>query len=309
MTVPSRLRFLVFGLALLALGLACDTSATPTVPPATALADAAAGTATALAQAGTTNTPTTGTSVALTAPPAASETPAATATVTSEPSVTPSPIGVEVSPTPTTGTPVAATPDPNEAVGDIVYQDPLDGTGTWFWTFADDTAVFGIDAQTQQLKGTMLKAGAGWRFTVSPDTLRIGNQQVRVTVHPNTCADNDEYGLMFRGSVDAEFNYSMYLFTVRCSGQARFLLIRGTETTVLADWTAAPALHPGAPADNTLLVWMAGDEFRFYANDQYLFTARDSALTDGFYGLYMYDRTAGGETIYYEDLIARAVNR
>ena len=303
MTVPSRLRFLVFGLALLALGLACDTSATPTVPPATALADAAAGTATALAQAGTTNTP------LPTAPPAASETPFTTpttaATATGAPSLTPSPIAIEVSPTPN----VPATPDPNEAVGDIVYQDPLDGTGTWFWTFADDTAVFGIDAQTQQLKGTMLKAGAGWRFTVSPDTLRIGNQQVRVTVHPNTCADNDEYGLMFRGSVDAEFNYSMYLFTVRCSGQARFLLIRGTETTVLADWTAAPALHPGAPADNTLLVWMAGDEFRFYANDQYLFTARDSALTDGFYGLYMYDRTAGGETIYYEDLIARAVNR
>ena len=303
MTVPSRLRFLVFGLALLALGLACDTSAAPTVPPATALADAAAGPATALAQAGTTNTP------LPTAPPAASETPFTTpttaATATGAPSLTPSPIAIEVSPTPN----VPATPDPNEAVGDIVYQDPLDGTGTWFWTFADDTAVFGIDAQTQQLKGTMLKAGAGWRFTVSPDTLRIGNQQVRVTVHPNTCADNDEYGLMFRGSVDAEFNYSMYLFTVRCSGQARFLLIRGTETTVLADWTAAPALHPGAPADNTLLVWMAGDEFRFYANDQYLFTARDSALTDGFYGLYMYDRTAGGETIYYEDLIARAVNR
>ncbi|MCC7358510.1 MAG: hypothetical protein IT317_03485 [Anaerolineales bacterium] len=301
MTALPRLRLFVFGLALLALALACDTSAAPTVSPATALADAAAGTATALAQAGTTNTP------LPTAPPAASATVAASAT--SEPSVTPSPIGVEASVTPTTGTPVAATPDPNEVVGDIVYQDPLDGTGTWFWTFADDTAVFGIDAQTQQLKGTMLKAGNGWRFTVSPDTLRVGDQQVRVTMHTGACAENDEYGLMFRGSVDAEFNYSLYLFTVRCGGQARFLLIRGAETTVLADWTAAPALHPGAPADNTLLVWMAGDEFRFYANDQYLFTARDSALTEGFYGLYLYDRTAGGETIYYEDLIARAVNR
>jgi hypothetical protein len=207
-------------------------------------------------------------------------------------------------------TPAApATPDPNEAVGDIVYQDPLDGTGTWFWTFADDVAVFGIDSQRQQLKGTMLQTGKGWRFTVSPDTLRVGGQQVRVTAHSATCSDNDEYGLMFRGSVDAEFNYSMYLFTLRCSGAARFALIRGTETTVLADWTAAPTAQLGAPADNTLMVWMAGGEFRFYVNDQYVFTANDTSLTDGFYGLYLYDRTAGGETVYFEDLIARAVNR
>ena len=145
--------------------------------------------------------------------------------------------------------------------------------------------------------------------TAAKDTLRVGNQQVRVTAHPTACAENDEYGLMFRGSVDAEFKYSLYLFTLRCGGAARFLLIRGTETTVLADWTPAPAAQLGAPADNTLMVWMAGGEFRFYVNDQYLFTAADSTLTDGFYGLYLSDRTAGGETVYFEDLIARAVNK
>ncbi len=298
MTIPHRFRLLVFALTLVALTTACF--GTPTAAPAPT--EAAAGTATALAVAERSSTPALPTAPPLPTntplPPTATDTPA-------EPSATPSPIGVEASATPN----APATPDPNEAVGDIVYQDPLDGTGTWFWTFADDVAVFGIDGQRQQLKGTMLQAGKGWRFTVSPDTLRIGNQQVRVTAHPTACAENDEYGLMFRGSVDAEFNYSMYLFTLRCSGAARFLLIRGTETTVLADWTPAPAATPGAPADNALMVWMAGGEFRFYVNDQYAFTAADSTLTDGFYGLYLSDRTAGGETVYFEDLIARAVNR
>lgn len=303
MTLPSRFRLLVFSLLPLVLATACLGSGptTPTVPVATALAEAAAGTATAAALGSATP-------VLPTAPPAASDTPlppTATATVTAEPTVTPSPLGPEASATPA----APATPDPNEAVGDVVYQDPLDGSGTWFWTFADDTAVFGIDPERQQLKGTMLQAGAGWRFTVSPDTLRIGNQQVRVTTRTQACAANDEYGLIFRGSVDAEFNYSMYLLSVRCSGAARFLLIRGVEATVLTDWTPAPAAQPGAPADNTLMVWMAGSEFRFYINDQYLFSAADSALTDGFYGLYLYDRTAGGETVFFEDLIARAVNR
>jgi hypothetical protein len=192
-------------------------------------------------------------------------------------------------------------------VGEVVYQDPLDGSSTWFWTFQDDVAVFGIDPQRQQLKGSMSQAGQGWRFTVSPDTLHVGNQQVQVTTHAAACQENDEYGLMFRGSVDADFNYSMYAFKLRCNGAARFDLLRGTETTVLADWTPTPS-QPLA-ADNTLLVWAAGDEFRFYLNDQYLFTAFDGTLTDGFYGLYLYDRTAGGATVYYEDLMARAVNR
>lgn len=307
MTISHRLRLLTFALLPLTLATACLGSGptTPTVPVGTALAEAAAGTATALAV-GSGLPPATGTPVLPTAPPAASATLLPpTATLTAEPSATPSPIAIAASATPA----APATPDPNEAVGDILYQDPLDGTSTWFWTFADDTAVFGIDAQRQQLKGTMLQAGKGWRFTVSPDTLRLGNQQVRVTTHTQACADNDEYGLMFRGSVDAEFNYSMYLFSVRCSGAARFALIRGTETTVLTDWTPAPAAQLGAPADNTLMVWMAGGDFRFYLNDQYLFSAADTTLTEGFYGLYLYDRTAGGATVFYEDLIARAVNR
>jgi hypothetical protein len=309
--MPLRFRLLMIALLPLALATACISSgptATPAVPLATSMAEAAASTATALALARVTSTPPLPTAP----PPAASDTPAPSATPTelgqastAEPSATPSPIAIEISATPQ----APATPDPNEAVGDVIYQDPLDGTGRWFWTFADDVAVFAVDPATQQLKGTMLQANAGWRFTVSPDSLQIGNQQVRVTAHVSVCGERDELGLMFRGSVDAEFNYSMYLFKLRCSGEARFELIRGTEVTVLTDWTAVAGTQTTPPIDNTLMVWMAGSEFRFYNNDQYLFSATDSTLTQGFYGLYLYDRTAGGETVFFEDLIARAVNR
>jgi hypothetical protein len=235
--------------------------------------------------------------------PPPSDTPAPTDTV--EPSQTPSPIGVEN----TVTNPAPATPDPNEAVGDIVYQDPLDGTGGWFWTFSDDVSSFGVDIGRGQLKAVMSQTGAGWRFTISPDTLRVGNQQVRLTARPEACAENDEYGLMFRASVDTEFNYSMYLFKLRCGGAARFDLVQGIETTTLVDWTPSAAIQAGAGVANNLTVWMAGSEFRFYVNDQYLFSAQDSTLAEGFFGIYIYDRTAGGETVYFEDLAARAVNR
>ena len=55
------------------------------------------------------------------------------------------------------------------------------------------------------------------------------------------------------------------------------------------------------------MVWAAGSEFRCYVNGQYLFTANDATLTAGFYGIYLYDRTAGGETVTFDTLAAKAV--
>jgi hypothetical protein len=270
-------------------------TATPVAPAATATQPAAA--------------PATDTALPTAMPQPVTDTPAPTntsePTATEAASATPSAIAATATAT------VPPTPDPNEGVGDVVYQDPLDGSGGWFWTFADEVASFGVDTGRGQLKATMMQANAGWRFTISPDTLRIGDQQVRVTAHTEACADNDEYGLMFRVRPieGTEFEYDGYLFRLRCSGAARFDRVAGTTTSPLVEWTPSSAIHAGAPADNTLLVWAAGGEFRFYANDQYLFSAQDTGLTDGFYGLYVYDRTAGGMTVYFEDLVARGVVR
>jgi len=96
---------------------------------------------------------------------------------------------------------------------------------------------------------------------------------------------------------------------MRCGGAARLDRVQATETTILVDWTPSTAIQTGAGVTNNLMIWMAGSEFRFYVNDQYLFTAQDATFTEGFFGIYIYDRTAGGETVYFEDLIARAVNR
>jgi len=193
-------------------------------------------------------------------------------------------------------------------VGDVVYQDKLDGNGGWFWTFSDDVANFGV--VDGKLKGTMKKANSGWRFTISPDTVQLGSQQVRLTAHTVSCGQNDEYGLMLRLKSDpSQSNFDGYLFKLRCAGAASFQVISGTQTSTIVDWTASPAIKSGAPADNTLMGWAAGSEFRCYVNDQYLFTAQDSQLTSGFYGIYLYDRTAGGETVNFDTLVAKGVNK
>ena len=270
---------------------ACGPRTTPTV----VLPTAAPATDTAVAPAVT----------ATVAPPATATSAPATETATPESATaTPSP-----SPTPITAPTdaVPATPDPNEGVGDIVYQDPLDGSSTWFWTFTDDVATFGV--ADGMVRGIMSQPNSGWRFTISPTSLRQGDQQLTLTTHTVACGDNDEYGVMFRlaETADPVSPFDGYLFKLRCSGAARFDRIQGTTATTLVDWTPSSAIVTGAPADNTLTVWARGPEMRFYVNDQYLFSAQDATLTTGFYGLYLYDRSAGGLTVNFEDLIVRAV--
>jgi hypothetical protein len=274
---------LTFGLALAALALAaCQSRTQPTAAPTQPLpADTAAVTPT---------------------------NPVILPTVTPLPPHTPTPAPPTATSTllPTATPTVPPTPDPNEGVGDVVFADRLDGTGGWFWTFEDDAASFGVSSDEKQLNSTAKQSGT-WRFNSSPDTVTVGDQQIRVSVHTNVCAEADEYALLFRGAVDADFNYSFYVFKLRCNGTARLELLEGNNVTVLVDWTPSTAIKPGPDTDNTLLVWANKDQMRFYVNDQYLFSAQDATLAEGFYGFFLYDRTNGNMSVSWKGLEARAV--
>jgi hypothetical protein len=229
-------------------------------------------------------------------------------TTTPQPQSTPTPQPPTATPTvAATATPtVPPTPDPNEGVGDVVYADKLDGTGGWYWTYEDDAVSFGISAEQQQLNGTAKQSGT-WRFTISPDTVKVGNQQIRVNAHVNVCVGSDEYGLLFRGSADAESNYNFYAFKLRCDGAARLERLQGNDVSVIVDWTTSPAIQPGPNANHALLVWANKDQMRFYVNDRYLFSAQDAALTEGFYGFLLYDQTNGSMSVSWNGLEAKAV--
>ncbi len=202
------------------------------------------------------------------------------------------------------------TPDPNERVGGLVYEDRLDGSSRWLWNFHDDAVTFGLE--DGHLRGVANQSSAYWRFTLGPDTLNNGDQQVSVTAHTVACGPNDSYGLIFRAvaaeaAAETEGAFDLYAFNVTCGGLARFETISGTRASAIVDWTASPAIQTGPNADNTLQVWMAGSVFRFYINGQYLFSAQDSRLASGTYGFYLQDRTQGGLTVTFDNLVARVV--
>ena len=223
-------------------------------------------------------------------------------TATNEPTVAPT-----NEPVVTPATPVPATPDPNQGVGSVVFEDRLNGLDGWGWSFSDDAVTFG--AVGDELQAVMRDPNAWWRFTLGPDSLALGDQQVRVTAHTVACGANDEYALMFRAGpvADVENQYQAYVFKLNCNGAARLDRLEGTRQTTLVDWTASDAIRSGAPAENALMVWMRGSEFRFYVNDQYLFSAQDATFASGTFGFYVDDQTAGGLTVNFEDLTAREI--
>jgi hypothetical protein len=214
----------------------------------------------------------------------------------------PAPIPSISQPAPAAG---AATPDPNLGVGAIVFQDALDGSSGFDWSQQSEAAMFTVLGG--QLNAVMQKGNLGFRLRGGP-RLTLGDQQARVTVRVNLCYERDEYGLLFRAQEQGDGTFSGYLLKLNCAGQARVEQVRGTATTTLVDWSASPAIVPGAPAENTLLVWAAGPLFRFFVNDRYLFEAHDGSFTAGTFAVYLRDRTNGGESVSFANLVARAVS-
>jgi len=219
---------------------------------------------------------------------------------TSAASATPLPSATCCLPSPQPQT--TATPDPNLGVGEVVYQDNFDGQSGWNWSPPPDGVVVWNIAGSQ-LNVVMQQANIGARWTTRPD-ISVGDQQVRVTANANLCYQRDEYGLLFRGNAEAS---NAYIFKLNCGGQARVEWLHDSQSSPLIDWTTSSAIVPGAPAENTLIVWMAKDQFHFYVNDTYLFSMKDSNYAAGVYGFYIRDRTNGGESISFSHLEAKKV--
>jgi hypothetical protein len=248
------------------------------------------------------------------APPTQTPAPAATPEQPTLPPVvaeaTPTPVPPSASataaatPAPAATTPPTEipTPDPNLGLADVVYSDQFDGKSGWYWSYSDDASTF--LAAGGKLNATIKLANSYPRITGGKSELKVSDQQVRVTAHTNACGPNDEFGLMVHVNADITDGYA---FKLRCDGQARFEIVRNYKPTALVDWTASPAIVTGAPADNTLMIWMAKGQFHFYVNDKYLFSAVDETFREGTYGFVLNDRTAGGESVSFTDLIAKAV--
>ncbi|HMN12074.1 MAG TPA: hypothetical protein PKD55_07095, partial [Bellilinea sp.] len=81
-----------------------------------------------------------------------------------------------------------------------------------------------------------------------------------INVDVALCRGGDTYGLLLRTEGEA-YNYRWVL---SCDGRTRLERVRGGGPFPLVDWMHTTAIRSGAPKTQTLGVWLAGSEMRFF---------------------------------------------
>lgn len=227
-------------------------------------------------------------------------TPSPTATSSLTPTPTPTvvwfPATATLTPLPTKA--ISPTPDQRPGLGEIVLRDDFSNPDLWVLArSAEGSIALGKDELTIAIAGEKV-----YLFSVRRG-LVLSDFYVEMTASPTLCRGLDEYGLLLRVSEKQDY----YRFTLSCDGQARLNRVVGRETTTPQPWVLSGAIPPGAPSTSRLAVWARGNEMRFFANDEYLFTVRDPLLPSGSLGVFA--RSSGDlpVTVNFSDLVIRKI--
>jgi hypothetical protein len=126
---------------------------------------------------------------------------------------------------------------------------------------------------------------------------------LEITASPKLCRGTDEYGLLVRVTGSLEY----YRFSLSCDGRARADRYINGIVTSIAPWTPNGVIPTAVPSSVRLGVWALGGEIRFFVNDQFLFSVRDTLLYAGTVGVFV--RTAGETpvTVSFTELVVRGL--
>jgi hypothetical protein len=230
----------------------------------------------------------------------------------SEETPTLSPIPVTEAPTativwfPPTNTPtifptqtVQPTPDLRPGVGDLLLNDSFDQPELW------NTSTGSLASAT--VTGDKLLLSISGQGPLSISSLRtqplLEDFYAEVNVSLSLCGDQDQFGVIYRASPGDNY----YRFVVRCNGQVRMERSLSGSRQPLQDWLSSGDAPSAAPAQIKLGMWVAGNEMRFFLNDNYQFTARDPILHQGALGFFVYANGSTPITASFSDLSVYAV--
>lgn len=128
----------------------------------------------------------------------------------------------------------------------------------------------------------------GYIFSIHEGAL-FSNFYAEITASPNLCSGPDEYGMLIRYQSPGNF----YRYSLSCDGQVRLDRVYGGIASSPQDKLMSASVPSAAPSSSRLGVWAVGKELRFFINDQFQFTIRDTALPSGAIGIFV---RSGGET-------------
>ena len=198
-----------------------------------------------------------------------------------------------------TNTPTALD-DPKKELGSPTWKDDL-STGK-YWNL--DSGDITIDTTTLLVNNGKLSAtaavtgkGTNWWLTY----LTFQDAFLEATFDVGKCANDDQYGLVFRAP-DYESGFAYY-FHVTCDGHYDIRKWSSDGSTMLLGMPESKKINTGSNQTNTLGVWIKGPIIRLFINDFLIDEVNDSALTNtGHFGLFLNARQTSGFTVYMDEI-------
>lgn len=211
-------------------------------------------------------------------------------TFTPEPTLTPTATTIWFPPTetpdPTPTTRPSPTPVLIDGLGELILRDDFEESDSWVLSTTTSSSA-GIANGHLTMS---ISRPEGYFFTSRSQPF-LGNFYLEVTANTNLCADDDFYGVLFRFT--GTENY--YRFGVTCNGSAKLdRVFRGVLNNIQTA-VSNGVISRGSMGSNKLGVWVFNREMRFYVNDILIFSLDDSALFDGFVGVFV--RATGNSAV------------
>ena len=206
----------------------------------------------------------------------------ATSTPTSVPSIAPQP-----------------TLDQRPGLGRSLLQD--DFTDIKQWQVLDTNV--GSAAYGQRNLAIAISA-QGAMLTSLRNEPELDDFYAEMTVRANLCRANDSYGILVRASAPTDG----YRFAVSCQGLLRAERLQAGQVTLLQDWTPSGQVAPGALQELRLGVWALRGELRFFVNDFYQFSVRDTLWRSGRMGVFARSAGQNAVSVAFSDLTVCSLN-
>lgn len=190
------------------------------------------------------------------------------------------------------------TPPPVLGIGDLLYYANFESSQSWDLRATDRG---GSSIYDGQLNLAVRQQNSF--FFIRVPAPEQDDFYFEVNLRSDVCEDGDEYGIMFRlGPL-----YNHYRFSLTCEGLARVSRILDDQEVVLIPPTETYAVFPGLRIENHLAVWASGTQFRFFINDQEVFSIQDKELEAGGFGLFVRSRRSQQTTVSFDDVALHAL--
>jgi hypothetical protein len=190
--------------------------------------------------------------------------------------------------------------------------DPKNDLGAPTWT--DDLSTgnyWNLNLDNKSFDGTTFSMGSG-KLTATSTVIGEGNiywltyltfqdAYLEATFDVGKCANDDQYGLVFRAP-DYESRFAYY-FHVTCDGHYDIRRWSSSGSTMLLGMPSSEKINTGSDQTNTLGVWVNGSIIRLYVNDFLIEELNDSSLSNtGHFGLFINARQTSGFTVNMDEI-------